>query len=179
MKTIGALAFLLALLSMPACVDESCSPPEQYCDALCDGFDWCWEETNHHSCVRDCLAQPWLESASEATLAELAGCIEKQSCKKYLNGTGFEGCWQDASNKAVPAEQCRVICEAYALQVQHCGDQLVVQKALCLDLSCDLEQGEMADLVSCAEDLFSDAYPEDRFCDAYPSCANTAMPDPP
>ena len=170
MKTIGALAFLLALLSVPACIDESCSPPEQYCDALCDGFDRCWEETNHHSCVRDCLAQPWLESASEATLAELAGCIEKQSCRKYLNGTGFEGCWQDASNKAVPAEQCRVICEAYALQVQHCGDQLVVQKEGCLDLSCDLEQAEMADLVSCAED---------RSCDAYPSCANTAIPDPP
>ncbi len=164
MKTIGALALLTALLSVPACIDESYSPPEQYCDALCDGFDRCWEDTKHRLCVRDCLAQDWLESASDASLAELAGCIEKQGCRKYLSGAGFQECWEEASDEDVPAEQCRLICEAYVLQVSECGG--IYARTACSNLPCDLAEGTMASVAACAED---------RSCDAYPVCVGPLL----
>lgn len=164
MRTIGAIALLVALLILPACIDESYSPAEQYCVALCDGLDRCWEITNHHFCVRDCLAEPWLESASDATLGDLADCIEAQGCKKYLSGAGFQGCWEDASDEDVPAEQCRIICEAYVLQAKECGKTYT--RAACLDLQCDPSTGAMAGVVACAAD---------RDCDPYPGCVAAAI----
>jgi hypothetical protein len=169
MRTIGALALLTGMLSVSACIDDSYSPAKQYCDSVCDGLDRCWEVTEHQPCVRECLEQPWLESASDASLAELADCIERQSCKKYLSGAGFRDCWQDASDEAVPDEQCRLICEAYDLGVRTCGANYVSEKYRCLALPCDLAEGEMASVAACAED---------RSCDAYPACANAFIPDP-